>query len=102
MIEPRPMPPCEVCRDQAVAVVASMLVPYSLAVCSLCLSSCADTWPNVVFYVAERGGFEKSPDYAQCVVENTLIRAGRTREELDAEVARLTEAWEKMAEETEP
>lgn len=90
------MPPCEVCRDPAIAIVASMFVPYSLAVCSPCLSAGVDTWANVVFTTASFGSFDELPEEARFIVENSLIRSGHTREELDASVAKCKEEWAKL------
>lgn len=92
------MPPCEVCHDPAVAIVASMFVPYSLAVCSPCLSAGVDTWSNVVFTTASFGSFDDLPEAARFIVENTLVRSKHTREDLDAAVTKCKEEWEKIAE----
>jgi len=78
---------CEVCGALSVCVAASSLGAMSCAYCHDCLVCGAEPWDMLVVSLSCCGPDGHAP-WVDNVIAATIKRTGRTREELDEEVAR--------------
>lgn len=88
------MTTCEVCsKNPPVGVVASGLVPMSSAVCGQCLEAGAEPWAVLVYVHAMVDNDEDLDPSVSACVSNSLVRAGRTREEFDLAVKAMRDRF---------
>jgi len=77
---------CEVCGAPDAVVASSVLGAMSCAYCRECLGSLAEPW-DVLVTALSCCGPDGHAAWVDNVIAATLRRTGRTREELDEEVA---------------
>lgn len=87
------MTKCEVCNERdGIAVAAVPGVPYSAAYCAQCAAAGAIPWWIAVANTAAVGGYDMSAPWWQEVVDTTIVYLGKTRQQLNEEVAEEIEA----------
>lgn len=77
---------CQVCGEPAKGVASSGIGAISFAYCQECLNVGAEPFGAVVALLSMIGGDENAGENLHAMIEATLQRVGKTKEELDAAV----------------
>ena len=85
---------CEVCSGTPViGIVCSLAGASSHAICQTCLDAEAEPWSNAVYL-----GTEDAGDWVNPIIDASIARSGKTREEYDQAVEELKRHFASMSE----